>query len=80
MYGWGEAGTAALFAHFVGWATNRVVASIIANPGHYDPVGVDKVQLPEKNSPHASCGPELPLAVELVFISPQAPAASAVPC
>jgi hypothetical protein len=54
----GFSGTGALFAHFVGWAPNRVLASIIANPGHYDPVGMDKVQLPES----ALGAPELVIA------------------
>src|SRR6267154_2675805 len=39
-------GTGALFAHFVGYAPDRIVASIPADPGHYDPVGIDNVQLP----------------------------------
>jgi hypothetical protein len=34
-----------MFAHFVGFAPQRVVAAILADPGHYDPVGVDKVEL-----------------------------------
>lgn len=42
----GFSGTGALFAHFVGFAPERVLASIPANPGHYDPVGVDNVKLP----------------------------------
>ncbi|MCU1285649.1 MAG: hypothetical protein JWO13_1999 [Acidobacteriales bacterium] len=42
----GFSGTGALFAHFVGYAPDRIVASILANPGHFDPVGVDNVQLP----------------------------------
>jgi hypothetical protein len=42
----GFSGTGALFAHFVGYAPDRVVASIPADPGHFDPVGIDKVQLP----------------------------------
>ena len=42
----GFSGTGALFAHFVGYAPDRIVASIPTNPGHYDPVGVDNVQLP----------------------------------
>jgi len=42
----GFSGTGALFAHFVGFAPDRIVASIPADPGHYDPVGVDKVHLP----------------------------------
>jgi hypothetical protein len=42
----GFSGTGALFAHFVGYAPDRVVAAIIADPGHYDPVGIDNVHLP----------------------------------
>src|ERR1039457_6458054 len=42
----GFSGTGALFAHFVGYAPDRVVASILANPAHYDPVGIDNVSLP----------------------------------
>jgi hypothetical protein len=41
----GFPGTGALFAHFVGYAPDRVVASIVADPGHYDPVGIDRVHL-----------------------------------
>ena len=42
----GFSGTGALFAHFVGYAPDRIVASIPADPGHYDPVGIDNVHLP----------------------------------
>ncbi len=42
----GFSGTGALFAHFVGYAPDRIVASIPADAGHYDPVGVDNVHLP----------------------------------
>jgi hypothetical protein len=42
----GFSGTGVLFAHFVGYAPNRIVASIVADPGHYDPVGIDSVRLP----------------------------------
>jgi hypothetical protein len=42
----GFSGTGALFAHFVGYAPDRIVASIPSDPGHYDPVGIDKVNLP----------------------------------
>jgi hypothetical protein len=42
----GFSGTGALFAHFVGYAPDRIVASIPAAPGHYDPVGIDNVNLP----------------------------------
>ena len=41
----GFSGTGALFAHFVGFAPARIVAAILAAPGHYDPVGVDRVAL-----------------------------------
>lgn len=51
----GFSGTGALFAHFVGYAPDRIVASIPADPGHYDPVGVDKVHLP----PSALAVPQL---------------------
>lgn len=44
----GFSGTGALFAHFVGYAPDRVVASIPTDPGHYDPVGVDSVHLPSE--------------------------------
>jgi dienelactone hydrolase len=43
----GFSGTGALFAHFVGYAPDRIVASILGDPGHYDPVGVDRVRLPD---------------------------------
>lgn|GEM_PF-1295486 len=42
----GFSGTGAMFAHFVGYAPDRIVASIPADPGHYDPVGIDNVHLP----------------------------------
>ena len=42
----GFSGTGALFAEFVGYAPDRVVTSILADPGHYDPVGMDNVRLP----------------------------------
>jgi hypothetical protein len=42
----GFSGTGALFAHFVGYSPDRIVASIPTDPGHYDPVGVDNVHLP----------------------------------
>ncbi len=42
----GFSGTGALFAHFVGYAPDRIVASIPTDPGHFDPVGVDNVRLP----------------------------------
>jgi dienelactone hydrolase len=51
----GFSGTGALFAHFVGYAPDRIVASIPADPGHYDPVGIDNVHLP----PSALDVPEL---------------------
>jgi pimeloyl-ACP methyl ester carboxylesterase len=51
----GFSGTGALFAHFVGYAPDRVVAAILAAPGHYDPVGIDRVHL----SPTAIQVPEL---------------------
>lgn len=54
----GFSGTGALFSHFVGYAPDRIVASIPADPGHYDPVGVDRVNLP----PDALAVPELILA------------------
>ncbi len=54
----GFSGTGALFAHFVGYAPDRVVASIPTAPGHYDPVGIDKVRLP----PAALAVPELIIA------------------
>jgi pimeloyl-ACP methyl ester carboxylesterase len=54
----GFSGTGALFAHFVGYAPDRVVAAILADPGHYDPVGVDNVRL----SSEAVFVPELILA------------------
>jgi len=54
----GFSGTGALFAHFVGYAPDRVVASIPADPGHYDPVGIDNVYL----SNAAISVPELILA------------------
>ena len=54
----GFSGTGALFAHFVGFAPERIVASIPADPGHFDPVGIDNVQLP----PSALDVPELILA------------------
>jgi dienelactone hydrolase len=42
----GFSGTGALFAHFVGFAPERIVASISTDPGHYDPVGIDNVRMP----------------------------------
>ena len=54
----GFSGTGALFAHFVGFAPDRVVASIPTDPGHYDPVGIDNVHL----SAAALSVPELILA------------------
>jgi hypothetical protein len=51
----GFSGTGALFAHFVGYAPDRIVASIPTDPGHYDPAGVDNVHLP----PSALAVPEL---------------------
>ena len=41
----GFSGTGALFAQFVGYAPDRVVAAVLANPAHYDPVGIDNVHL-----------------------------------
>jgi dienelactone hydrolase len=40
----GFSGTGALFAHFVGYAPDRVVASIPSDPGHHDPDGIDNVR------------------------------------
>ena len=54
----GFSGTGALFAHFVGYSPERVIASIPTDPGHYDPVGIDNVRLP----PTAVFVPELILA------------------
>jgi dienelactone hydrolase len=54
----GFSGTGALFAHFVGYAPDRIVASIPSDAGHYDPVGIDKVRLP----PAALAVPELVIA------------------
>jgi len=54
----GFSGTGALFAHFPGYAPDRVVAAMPADPGHYDPVGVDNVRLP----PAALDVPELVIA------------------
>jgi len=51
----GFSGTGALFAHFAGFASDRVVASVVTNPGHFDPVGIDSVQL----SPVARRVPQL---------------------
>jgi len=42
----GFSGTGAMFAHFVGYAPGRIVAAVLTDPGHYDPMGVDKVRLP----------------------------------
>lgn len=49
----GFSGTGALFAHFVEFAPDRVLASIPANAGHYDPMGIDTVRL-------SSAGVEVP--------------------
>jgi len=54
----GFSGTGALFAHFPGYAPDRVVAAIPTDPGHYDPVGVDNVRLP----PTALDVPEMVMA------------------
>lgn len=51
----GFSGTGALFAHLVGYSPNRIVAAVLANAGHYDPVGMDHVNL----SPDAISVPEL---------------------
>lgn len=42
----GFSGTGTLFAHFVGYAPDRIVASVLTGPGHYNPVGIDNVHLP----------------------------------
>ena len=54
----GFSGTGALFAHFVGYAPDRILASIPADPGHCDPLGVDNLRLP----PAALVVPELIMA------------------
>jgi hypothetical protein len=54
----GFSGTGALFAHFVGYAPDRIVAAIPAAPGHFDPMGVDNVHLP----PAALAVPEFVIA------------------
>lgn len=54
----GFSGTGALFAHFVGYSPDRVITAILADPGHYNPVGMDNVRLP----PAAISVPELILA------------------
>jgi hypothetical protein len=41
----GFSGTGALFAHFAGFAPDRVVAVVPTNPGHFNPVNIDNVQL-----------------------------------
>jgi len=42
----GFSGTGALFARFVGYAPDRVLAAILANSGQSDPYGMDRVNLP----------------------------------
>ena len=41
----GFSGTGALVARFPGFAPERVLAAIDSNPGHFDPFGVDTIQL-----------------------------------
>jgi len=51
----GFSGTGALFAHFVGYAPDRVLAAILTNSGQSDPYGMDRINLP----PEAIAVPEL---------------------
>ncbi len=41
----GFSGIGALFAHFVAYAPDRVLAAILANPGQSDPFGMDRINL-----------------------------------
>lgn len=45
----GFSGTGALFAHFVGYAPDRVLAAILTNPAQSDPYGMDRVDLQPKS-------------------------------
>ena len=51
----GFSGTGALFAHFVGYAPDRVLAAILTNSGQTDPYGMDRIDL----SPTATAVPQL---------------------
>lgn len=42
----GFSGTSALFANFIGYVPDRILASILTNPGQSDPYGMDHVNLP----------------------------------
>jgi dienelactone hydrolase len=44
----GFSGTGALFAHFVSYASDRVLAAILANSGQTDPFGMDRANLSPK--------------------------------
>ena len=43
----GFSGTGALFAHFVEYAPNRVIAAVLVHPAHYEPMSLDSVELTE---------------------------------
>jgi len=51
----GFSGTGALFAHFVGFVPDRVLAAILTNSGQTDPFGMDRIDL----SPEATAVPQL---------------------
>jgi dienelactone hydrolase len=42
----GFSGTGALFAHFVRYAPDRVLAAILTNPGQSEPYGMNQIDLP----------------------------------
>ena len=51
----GFSGTGALFAHFVAYAPDHVLAAILTNSGQTDPYGMDRIDL----SPKATAVPQL---------------------
>jgi hypothetical protein len=54
----GFSGTGSLVARMVGFAPDRVVASISTAPGHWEPIGINTVELP----PNALVVPQLIIA------------------
>jgi len=51
----GFSGTGSLVGRFAAYAPERVIAVIATDPGHFDPLGVDTINL----SPHAAAIPQL---------------------
>jgi hypothetical protein len=54
----GFSGTGSLAGRFTEYAPDRIMAVIASNPGHFDPLGVDTIEL----SPKAAAIPQLVLA------------------